>query len=72
MRPARFHKGEKSKAICTHCGKVVDATFAHRDVLFSDGRGVAKDILVAACNVCGQVVAIPADSTPAIREARRR
>jgi hypothetical protein len=71
MSTARFHEGDKSKAICSHCGKVVDTTFVRRDVLFSDGKGIAKEILAAACDVCGQVVAISADYTPAIRVVRR-
>lgn len=32
--------------------------------------GVVKEILVAICDICSAVVAIPAQSTPAIRRAR--
>ena len=39
---------------------------------FSDGKGTADDVLVGVCDVCGDVVAIPAQSTPSIREARAR
>jgi hypothetical protein len=66
-----FVKGDKSKALCEKCG-LVPTTFDYRNVPFSDGSGVARDILVAECDACGQVVEIPAQSTPAIRGARPR
>jgi len=66
-----FLEGDKGKAICERCAAVVPTTFVRRDVPFSDGSGVAKNILAAACDVCGDVVAIPAQSTPAIRRARK-
>ena len=65
-------RGEKCRAVCEDCGKVVTATFEYRDVPFADGAGVARNILVAVCDICGGVVAIPPQSTPAIRRARER
>lgn len=70
MGTAPFHEGDKSKAICSHCGKLVGTTFVRRDVPLSDGNRVAKNILVAVCDVCGEVVATPPESTAAIRMAR--
>lgn len=64
-------EGDKSKAACHRCGGVVRTTFVRRDVPFSDGSGIAKNILVGACDVCGDTVAIPAQSTPAIRRLRK-
>lgn len=64
-----FLEGDKSKH---HCGKVVSTTFMRRDVPFSDGKGSATNILAGVCDGCGQTVSIPAQSTPAIREARRK
>jgi len=72
MSAKLFQEGDKSKAICSHCAELVGTTFVRRDVPFSDGKGSAKDILVAVCDVCHEVVATPAQSTPAIREARQR
>jgi len=72
MNAVLFREDDKSKAICPHCGKLVNTTFVRRDVPFSDGKGSARDILVARCDICDQTVAIPAQSTPAIREAPRR
>jgi hypothetical protein len=62
-------EGDKSKAICSHCKKMVSTTFAYRDVPFSDGSGVVKNILVGVCDHCDLVVSIPAQSTPAISMA---
>lgn len=65
-----YTPGEKSRAICASCKKLVATTFMYRDVPFDDGEGVAKNILASVCDECSAVVAIPAQSTPAIRRAR--
>lgn len=65
-----YAPGEKSRAICRHCNKAVETTFDYRNVPFDDGSGEVKDILVAVCDECGTVAAIPAQSTPAIRRTR--
>jgi hypothetical protein len=67
-----YEEGEKSKAICSHCKQLVGTTFLRRDVPFSDGKGMVKNILAAVCDACGRVIAIPAQSTPAIRGARQK
>lgn len=64
-----YRAGDKSKALCETCQAVVDTTFCYRDVPFDTPPGVVKGILVASCNTCGSVVAIPAQSTPAIKGA---
>ena len=63
-----FVKGDKSKALCEKCG-LVSTTFDYRDVPFEDGRGVSRGTLVAECDVCHKVVAIPAQSALRICEA---
>jgi hypothetical protein len=65
-----YRPGDKSRAICTRCGSVVPTTLAPRDVPFSDGAGSACGVLAATCDHCGSVVAVPAQSTPAIAAAR--
>lgn len=65
-----YKSGDKSRALCETCGGLVATTFAYRDVPFDDGSGVVHDILAGVCDGCGQVVSIPAQSTPAIRRAR--
>ncbi|WP_205299803.1 hypothetical protein [Pantoea sp. Tr-811] len=63
-------EGDTGKALCEHCKAVVQMLYARRDVPFSDGQGAAKDILVGVCDQCDSAVAIPPQSTPAIREAQ--
>ena len=62
MIPTPYSVGDKSKAICYRCKKVVSTTFDHRDVPLDDGSGEAKGILAAVCDACDAVVAIPAQS----------
>ncbi len=59
-------EGDKRKAICPNCG-VIEATYALRDVDFSDGSGTVKNILAAVCSQCDEVVSIPHQSTAKIR-----
>lgn len=68
----RYEVGNKSRAVCESCESVVDTTFAIRDVSFNDGVGIAKDILVAVCDQCDDVVAIPGQSVVSIAEARKQ
>lgn len=63
-------EGEKSFAICSFCFAITPTTYRRRDVSFGDGSGQVKDILVSVCDICGSIVAIPAESASAIREAR--
>jgi hypothetical protein len=72
MKTRLYVEGDKSKAICLHCKQTVATTFQRRDVPFSDGKGSARDILVSVCDTCDTVLAIPAQSTPAIKEARTK
>lgn len=64
-----YKLGDHSKAICEDCNRVVDTTFVVRNVPFFDGSGIVENILVAVCNNCNEVVAIPAQSTAAINAA---
>jgi hypothetical protein len=60
--------GEKSKAICPFCKELRTTTFTERDVPLSSGKGLVRDVLVAVCDTCAQVVAIPQQSVPRIKE----
>lgn len=66
MKP--YQEGDNGRAICGHCEKLITTTFMRRDVPFSDGKGISKAILVGVCDTCSQVVSLPAQSTPAIRQ----
>lgn len=65
-------EGDTGKALCEQCQALVHTRYVRRDVPFSDGQGQARGILVGVCECCDGVVAIPAQSTPAIREARKQ
>jgi len=65
------YPGEKGRAVCENDG-LSSITFAYRDVPFSDGSGVVKQILVGVCDVCKEVVSIPPQSTPAIKAVREK
>jgi hypothetical protein len=65
-----YRTNDKGSALCHRDGRVT-MTYAYRDVPFRDGRGVAKDILVGVCDVCGDAIVIPAQSTPATAAARK-
>jgi|TARA_R110000868_G_scaffold286963_1_gene547368 hypothetical protein len=63
-----FKVGDKKKAICETCESLTDATFMLRDVPFSDGSGIVKNVLAGVCDSCNEVVLIPHQSTPAIKK----
>lgn len=64
-----YFPGDKSKAICPGCG-LVETTFQYRDVRLAQSGRTVKNILVGVCDGCGATVSTPAQSTPAIRQAR--
>lgn len=55
--------GDNSKAICHKCESVVDTTFMKRDVALSDNSAMVENVLVAVCNSCDSVVALPQQSS---------
>lgn len=67
-----YIKDDTTKVVCSKCEDIVTATFGYHNVPFSDGLGVVKGILAATCNKCEQIVAIPQQSIPKIRESRAK
>lgn len=63
-----FKEGEKSKGICNKCEELVPTTFCISSVPLSKGKGKVNDILCSSCDHCGNVVSIPQQSTPRIKE----
>ena len=55
--------GDKSKAICHECECVVETTFMKRDVVLSDNSAIVENVLVAVCDNCDLVVALPQQSS---------
>jgi len=70
-----FKVGESQKAACEICQSFENATFKLRDVPFSDGKGIVKNVLVGVCDKCDSVTVLPHQSTPAVKkqyEAKRK
>ncbi|MEI6541981.1 MAG: hypothetical protein WCL60_00565 [Methylococcales bacterium] len=59
--------GDKGKAACDECKSFVNTTYKLRNVPFSDNSGIVKNVLVGVCDCCGSVVALPHQSTPAVK-----
>jgi hypothetical protein len=66
-----FHEGHVERAVCDVDG-VVTVTFRYRDVSFSDGSGVVRDLLVGVCDTCDEVILSPPQSLRAISADRNR
>ncbi|MGS2724643.1 hypothetical protein ACVBEJ_12945 [Porticoccus sp. GXU_MW_L64] len=63
-----FKVGDSQKAICESCGSLENATFALRDVPFSDGSGMVKNVLVGVCDRCDEVSVLPHQSMPVVKK----
>lgn len=61
--------GDKQKTICYNCSELTQSTFSHRDVSLSGTDIVAKNILVASCDVCGWITALPHQSAKDVKAA---
>lgn len=59
-------EGDKGKAICHKCG-ITTTTYNLRDVDFSDNCGIVKNIIASVCDKCNEVVSIPRQSVPKIK-----
>jgi len=62
-----FKVGDITQAVCERCQSIKNATFALRDVPFSDGSGIVKSVLVGVCATCDNVIVTPQQSAPAIK-----
>lgn len=63
--------GDRSRAICEHCGKVVETRFEYRTYALEQPRRDVPDVLVGVCTACDRTVAVPYQSTPKLNEARK-
>lgn len=63
-----YKVGDKSKAVCKDCG-ITETTFKVQDVPVSESDKIVPNILVAICDKCHSVVAIPHQSAAAIKKA---
>jgi hypothetical protein len=63
--------GARSRAICEHCGGVVETRFELRTYPLSSPRVEVSDVLVAVCITCNRTVAVPYQSSGRLNDARR-
>jgi hypothetical protein len=67
-----YKEGDRSEAMCPHCKRRVSTRFAVRTVPLVDSGVQVPCVLAAVCDVCDQVVALPAQSAPKLKEALER
>jgi len=66
-----YQSGDRSAGICETCKSRVNTHMEYRDYTPTGWHETVPDVLVAVCEVCGQVVGVPHQSTPKINEHRR-
>ncbi len=66
-----YQAGETSVGICETCQAKVTTRMVYRDYTPSGWDVTVPDVLVAVCDQCGNVVAIPHQSTPKINQFRK-
>jgi hypothetical protein len=65
-------EGDESEAICPHCKTLVTTHFRTRTYRLVTSGVDVPGALVAVCDLCDKVAAIPAQTTPRIGEALQR
>lgn len=66
-----WHVGDRSRAICEHCGTVVEIRFELRTYPLSSPAAEVPDVLAGVCVTCDRIAAIPYQSSGKLNEARR-
>jgi len=61
-----YKEGDKSRAVCDTCKKIVSTTFRHAPYNYEEL--IIPDILQGFCDVCDSPVSIPHQSSPKIHE----
>lgn len=65
-------EGDKGQSICENCRKMVTTTCKLRDIPYGDEKndiGLIRNILVDVCDECDEMVTIPHQSSPQVRDA---
>ncbi len=62
--------GDKGEAICDACSRRVTTTYEYRSVHLDRSDVDVDDVLVGVCDRCDQIVSIPSQSTPKLKEER--
>lgn len=64
--------GDPLEAICERCEEIVEGTYRYRPFPLEKSGVVVPNVLVGVCGTCGEIVSLPAQSTPRLKEARER
>jgi len=67
-----YQAGDRSVGICEHCKAEVFTRMEYRDYTPTGWDVTVPDVLVAVCEQCDQVVAVPHQSMPKVNEYRKR
>jgi hypothetical protein len=63
--------GDRSRAICEACTKVVETRFEYRTFDLQQPRVDVPDVLVGVCTECDRTVTVPFQSSPRLNAARK-
>lgn len=66
-----IREGDREEGLCPVCEAWRPIRYEYRTVHLEESDVDVADVLVGACEVCGEAVSIPPQSTPRLREARR-
>lgn len=53
-----YNENDTGKAVCFHCKKITNITFKTKNMRI--GQKTVDDVLVGICDICGHVIALPA------------
>lgn len=64
-----YNIGDRSRALCEACDRLVETVFDLQDIPLSDGSKVVKGVLVSSCVECGRHCGLPQQSLSLVQEA---
>src|SRR4051812_22752801 len=67
-----WKEGDRSKGVCERCKRLVTTRFERRTVNLERPKATVHDVLVAVCDSCEEVVAVPHQSSLRLQEVRRQ
>ena len=67
-----YQEGSKSGSLCATCEKKVLSTLKNETISLCEGLEEVENVLVAVCDVCGNMTAVPAKSLPPLQDAFKR
>ncbi len=67
-----LREGQRRRAICPNCEGIVEIRYEYRTIHLEESDLDVENVLVGVCEACDDVVSIPAQSTPKLKQARAR